>query len=342
MSHGTTPLRFHFDYISSNAYLAWVALEPMAARFGREIELVPTLFAGLLEAHGQLGPAEVQPKMRWMARNNLRKAALLGVTLLPPVFHPFNPLLALRVSSLDMPEDARRRLVTGLFRATWSEQRHLSEPAVIAAVADEAGLDGRALVEAAGDPAAKTRLRRQTDAAIAEGVFGVPTVMADGDLFWGYDDFPFLERLLDGRDLLPPETARAWVGPQRPSAMRARHRERPPFALRHVNLPAREPEVLARWYADTFRFEARGGHAYGPMGLVSFEKGEPVAAHANFHIGFEVPTRTEVAGWARRFGTPLEEEPGYVTTRVRDPEGNGIEIYWEPEGPAASPAPSTR
>lgn len=220
------PLRFHFDYLSSNAYLAWIALPALAGRFGRRIELVPVLFPKLLEAYGQLGPAEVPPKMRWMARNNLRKAKLLGITLRPPAFHPFNPLLALRVSSLDLAEDARARLVSGLFRAVWTDRRHASEPAVVAAIADEAGLDGAALVAAAGTPEAKDRLRRQTEAALADGVFGVPTVIVDGELFFGYDDFDFLERFLAGEDPLDTSEAAYWTGPQRPSAMRPEHRAR--------------------------------------------------------------------------------------------------------------------
>lgn len=220
------PLRFHFDYLSSNAYLAWVALPAIAERFGRRIELVPVLFPKLLEAYGQLGPAEVPPKMRWMARNNLRKAQLLGLTLRPPAFHPFNPLLALRISSLDLEDDARARLVSGLFRAVWTDRRHASEPAVVAAVADEAGLDGATLVAAAQTPDAKDRLRRQTEEALAAGVFGVPTVIVDGELFFGYDDFGFLERFLAGEDPLDAVQAAHWTGPQRPSAMRPEHRAR--------------------------------------------------------------------------------------------------------------------
>src|SRR5216683_183732 len=92
-------IHFYFDYISSNAYLAWNQLPRLADKYGFAINPVPVLFAGLLEAHGQLGPAEVPPKSLWMSKNNLRKAALLGVSLNPPAFHPFNPLLALRVSS---------------------------------------------------------------------------------------------------------------------------------------------------------------------------------------------------------------------------------------------------
>jgi len=221
-----TPLRFYFDYLSSNAYLAWVALPALAERFGRRIELVPVLFPKLLEAYGQLGPAEVPPKMRWMARNNLRKAKLLGLTLRPPAFHPFNPLLALRVSSSDLEDDARARLVSGLFRAVWTDRRHASDPDVVAAIANEAGLDGAALVAAAQTPEAKQRLRAQTEAALAAGVFGVPTVIVDGELFFGYDDFGFLERFLAGEDPLDTAEAAYWTGPQRPSAMRREHRAR--------------------------------------------------------------------------------------------------------------------
>jgi catechol-2,3-dioxygenase len=103
-----------------------------------------------------------------------------------------------------------------------------------------------------------------------------------------------------------------------------------------VNLPARDPEALARWYAATFGLEARGAFAYGPAGLLAFERGEPLRAHANFHVGFEVPSRGEVDAWARRFGSAVDEEPGYAATRVSDPEGNAIEIYWEPGGPGST------
>jgi len=218
------PLRFFFDYLSSNAYLAWTQLPKLASQFGVEIEPVPVLFAGLLEAHGQLGPAEVIPKAIWMAKNNLRKAARLGVPLNPPRHHPWNPLLSLRISSSPIPEPQRRALIDALFQAVWVRGLHVSEPAVVGAVATEIGLDGPRLVEAAQQPEAKTRLRAQTDAAIAEGVFGVPTMLVEGELFWGYDDWPYLELFLAGRDPLDPNESRKWFESVRPSAVRPRMR----------------------------------------------------------------------------------------------------------------------
>jgi 2-hydroxychromene-2-carboxylate isomerase len=216
---------FLFDYISSNAYLAWVKLLRMEGELGFTTRPVPVLFAGLLEAHGQLGPAEIRPKAMWMAANNLRKAALLGVPLRPPAFHPFNPLLALRVSGLPMAEDRRRALVGALLEAFWARELHVMDPEVVARVASEQGLDGPRLVAEAGQPEAKARLRAETDSAIARGVFGVPTMLVEGQLFWGFDDLPYLEMLLAGRDPLVRSDLAHWSRPPRPAAVRRRFRE---------------------------------------------------------------------------------------------------------------------
>ncbi len=214
------PVQFYFDYISSNAYLAWLELPRLAARHGRSIETVPTLFAGLLGAHGQLGPAEIPAKAGWMFRNNLRKAALLGVPLNAPLHHPFNPLLALRVSSVPEAEEERSRAIGALFRAVWVERLHVSEAAVVERVLDAAGLRGAELVARAQSAEAKQRLRADTEAAIARGVFGVPTMIVGDELFWGYDDFAFLDLHLAGKDPLTPDAVSRWTGRSSPSAMR--------------------------------------------------------------------------------------------------------------------------
>jgi 2-hydroxychromene-2-carboxylate isomerase len=217
-------LRFYFDYLSTNAYVAWTQLPTLVSRFGIEVEPIPVLFAGLLEAHGQLGPAEVPPKSAWMAKNNLRKAARLGIELNPPRHHPWNPLLSLRISSSPLPGPQRQALIDALFRAAWVEGRHVSEPAVVESIATKIGLDGPGLVEAAQQPEAKARLRAQTEAALAAGVFGVPSMLVEDQLFWGYDDWPFLELYLAGKDPLDPREAQRWFASVRPSAVRRRVR----------------------------------------------------------------------------------------------------------------------
>jgi 2-hydroxychromene-2-carboxylate isomerase len=218
---GAAPIRFYFDYISNNAYLAWIELQKLAPKYGRAIETVPTLFAGLLGAHGQLGPAEIPAKAAWMGRNTARKAALLGIPMNAPVHHPFNPLLALRVSALPASEDERARAISALMRAVWVDRQHVSEPAVVARVLDAAGLAGAQLVEEARGDAAKARLRADTETAIARGVFGVPTMIVGDELFWGYDDFGMLELHLAGRDPLATLGVPRWAGQTTPSAMRS-------------------------------------------------------------------------------------------------------------------------
>jgi 2-hydroxychromene-2-carboxylate isomerase len=217
-------LRFVFDYESPNAYVAWTQLPALAERHGCAIELVPVLYAGLLDAHGHVGPGEIPAKGLWMSKNLARKSALLGVQLAPPAFMPFNPLLALRVSILPLEPEARRSLIDALFRAVWARSLHVSEPAVVTQVADEIGLPGAELVAQAHAPEVKAQLRRQTEAAAARGVFGVPTIEVGDELFWGYDDFPYLEMFLAGKDPVDPAAWQEFHRLPTPSSVRKQFR----------------------------------------------------------------------------------------------------------------------
>ncbi len=217
-------IRFSFDYESPNAYLAWTQLPKLAERYGFTVEPLPILYAALLDANGQLGPGEQPTKGRWMSRNMLRKAVLLGVPLHQPAFLPFNPLLALRVSILPLEDGIRRRLITALFEAVWVRELHVHDATVVEAVADEIDLPGHAIVAQAQTPETKSRLRAQTDEAIAKGVFGVPSMMVGDELFWGYDDFPYLELLLAGKDPIAGVDWQRWNRPVEAASMRRRFR----------------------------------------------------------------------------------------------------------------------
>jgi 2-hydroxychromene-2-carboxylate isomerase len=207
------PIRFVFDVISPYAYVGWKALPAVAARHRRAIEPVPVLFAGLLNAHGQKGPAEIPSKRVYVFKDAYRKARKLGLAgvVLPPT-HPFNPLLALRVASLPMDEGERSRLIDALFEGVWGGAGGAETPAQVAAAASRAGLDGAALIAQAAEPAAKERVRAATDAAIAAGVFGVPTFLVEGELFWGVDALPLLDDWLAGIDPVPADAAQRWGG----------------------------------------------------------------------------------------------------------------------------------
>jgi 2-hydroxychromene-2-carboxylate isomerase len=216
-------IRFYFDYESPNAYLAWTQLPKLAGRYGYDVEPVPILYAALLDAHGQLGPAEQPAKGRWMTKNMLRKAALIGVPLNPPAFLPFNPLLALRMT-IAVETERRGALIDAFFEAVWVRGRHVSDVAVAETVANEIGLAGSALAVQAQTAEIKSQLRTRTDEAIAKGVFGVPSMIVGDELFWGYDDFPYLDLFLAGKDPVDAAVWEPWTRPVRASSVRRRFR----------------------------------------------------------------------------------------------------------------------
>jgi len=205
----STPLLFHFDFISPYAFLAWTQIRGIARRSGRTVEPVPVLFAALLDAHGQKGPAEIPAKRRYLFKDVARKAHRLGVpSVAPPPAHPFNPLVALRVAALPNDPDVRDGIIDALFAAVWTKRTAIDSAEAVAAVLSSAGFDGPGLVAAAGTPEAKARLRAATDAAIQRGIFGVPSVTDGDELFWGTDSLEALESHLRGE--LPAFSDTEW------------------------------------------------------------------------------------------------------------------------------------
>ena len=193
---------FYFDYLSPYAYFAALRLPELCARHGAELVYRPVLFAGLLNHWGQLGPAEIPAKALYTFRDAARWAALEGWPFRAPRFHPFVPLTALRLSLRSVAADEQARVVEALFRHGWGDGGDLGDAEALGAALDRAGLDAAPLLERARTEAAKAALRTETDAAIARGVFGIPTMVTSGELLWGYDRLPHLELILDGRDPL--------------------------------------------------------------------------------------------------------------------------------------------
>src|SRR5262249_28275528 len=146
-----------------------------------EVRFVPVLLAGMLSHFGQKGPAEIPPKRRFTYRFVLWRARSRGIPLRFPPAHPFNPLAALRL--IIAAGSDRRAPVAAVLR----DGRDLTDPAVIAGLARELGVVDAA--RAVSDPAVKQQLRANTDWAIAQGVFGVPTLVVGSELFWGHDAF---------------------------------------------------------------------------------------------------------------------------------------------------------
>lgn len=197
-------LSFAFDFISPYAFLAWRQLPALCARHGVTLQPVPTLLAAVLTHFGQKGPAEIPAKRLHTFRHVFRLGHRLGTPLTLPAAHPFNPLLPLRLASLPALEaDTRAAVIDALFTAAWQRGAPIYDaPGVLAALA--AFPEAADWVAQAQSPAAKAALTSQTEAMIAAGVFGVPAMIWEGEVFWGVDSLPDLEAALRGEDPLPP------------------------------------------------------------------------------------------------------------------------------------------
>jgi 2-hydroxychromene-2-carboxylate isomerase len=206
----THAIELYFDFISPYAYLAWTQIHRLADKHGVVVAPRPILFAALLDANKTKGPAEIPAKRVWVFKDTFRRAAYAGVPFAPPPAHPFNPLLALRVASVDQTEEQRRLAIDTLFRAVWGGGPGVTEEATVRELLTTAGLDGDALVEAAHSAEIKARVRARTEEALSRGVFGVPTMIVDDELFWGLDSFDHLERFLEGRDVLRSDELSRW------------------------------------------------------------------------------------------------------------------------------------
>ena len=169
---------WYFDFVSPFSYLQCEKLQSHA----HEVRPHPVLFAAILDANGQKGPAEIAAKRRFTYRFTLWRAKSLGIPLRFPHAHPFNPLPLLRLA---IACDSRLDAITAIFRFVWRDGRLPDLPIEWAELAERVGMPDAALrIETR---AVKDELRRETDAAIARGVFGVPTLAFGNELFWGVD-----------------------------------------------------------------------------------------------------------------------------------------------------------
>ena len=205
-------LSFWFDPVSPFAYLAFERLPQVLEGLSYSVRYRPVLFAGLLKHWGQKGLAEIEPKRAWTFRHVAWLAHRQGTLLQTPASHPFNPLPLLRLALACAPAGGlpNRRVVEALFRHVWQGG---------GAPVDDAGrlaalTAALAPVRDPADAEVKAELRALTDAAIAAGVFGVPTVEVDGRQFWGLDALPMLAAYLQGDPWFDgPQWAAAGVAP---------------------------------------------------------------------------------------------------------------------------------
>jgi 2-hydroxychromene-2-carboxylate isomerase len=194
-----TPIEFWFDFSSPYSYLASEKIDELAARHGRKVEYKPTLLGVIFRTTGGVPLTElVPPKASYFAHDFERSARFAGVPFRQPSRFPIPTVGAARAFLwLQARDEATAvRFLHAAFRAYFSQDRNLAEPEVLAALGAEVDVDPVALARGMQEPAVKDKLKALVDESIARGVFGAPTLFVDGEMFWGHDRLPQVERWL--------------------------------------------------------------------------------------------------------------------------------------------------
>jgi 2-hydroxychromene-2-carboxylate isomerase len=182
-------LSFWFELASTYSYLTAVRIESEAARRGVVVEYRPFLLGPIFKDQGwSTSPFNIyEAKGRYMWRDIERTAERLGLPWRRPSVFPRNGLHGARLAVVAAEAGFAGRLVPELYRASFERDEDISSPQVLADILRDLGQDPEARLAEAGADRVKRALREHTDQARALGIFGSPSFVARGELYWGND-----------------------------------------------------------------------------------------------------------------------------------------------------------
>ncbi|MBX2825380.1 MAG: 2-hydroxychromene-2-carboxylate isomerase [Gammaproteobacteria bacterium] len=193
-------LDYYLSLQSPWTYLGHDRVLALAAAHDVEVELYPVDFGVIFPATGGLPLPKRAPERRAYRMAELERwSEYLNLSLnLKPRHFPVDEKLATRVVvSARRESTADAIALTGrILSAVWSEERDIADPETLREIIESLNLDADELLEKAGEKSAAERIVKDTDRAIARGVFGAPTYIVDSNLFWGQDRLDFVERQL--------------------------------------------------------------------------------------------------------------------------------------------------
>jgi len=191
---------YYFTPVSPWTYLGHARFVEIAHRHRAAVAVKPIDLGRVFPVSGGLALKDRAPQRRSYRLVELaRWSKYLGIALnLHPAHFPVRAELASRwiLAAVEQGTDAALDLALAFGRAVWAEERNIAERDTLAAIATAHGLDVAALDERANAPDIATRYAMLTQEAIDRGIFGAPTYVAGGEMFWGQDRLDFLDREL--------------------------------------------------------------------------------------------------------------------------------------------------
>jgi 2-hydroxychromene-2-carboxylate isomerase len=190
-------LDFWYDFHSPFAYLAATRVEHIAQRHAVGLNWRPLYLSRLIETIGGRRSLEENAAfVAWYKQDLQDQAAFHGVSVRYHPGFPLRPARALRAAIRAGELGAAAPFSLAVFRAYWTDNRDISDLAVLGELAAVAGLNAKDIELAATQEIYRERLEQNNAAAIAAGVFGVPTIIWRGKIFFGNDRLEMLERSL--------------------------------------------------------------------------------------------------------------------------------------------------
>lgn len=194
-------LEFIFDFASPNAYLAMQVLPPILERTGATLKLTPALLGGIFKATNNVAPfvrfAETPARMAYEMLELKRFVEVHRLNSFRMNSHfPVNSLIVMRGAMVAERDNLLVHYVEVVQRGFWEEGLNMGDADVIAAHLSANGFDGPALIAASQDQAIKDALSANTAAAVARGVFGIPSFFVGDELFFGKERLGQVEAAL--------------------------------------------------------------------------------------------------------------------------------------------------
>ena len=189
-------VEFFYDYASPYSYLADCRLPQIAAYHRATIVYRPAILGVLVVESGNQPPPTVPAKMKYLNADTRRWADRLNVSFVPNPSFPVRSITLMRAALVAQDNGVFPAFHTAMWRAMWTEQANLADPAVIGDTLTRAGLDAQTIMRGTADDAVKARLKANCDAALARGAFGMPTFFVGDEMFFGNDRLDFVEAAL--------------------------------------------------------------------------------------------------------------------------------------------------
>lgn len=193
-----TTIDYYFTPVSPWSYLGHERFVRIARAAGAAVEVLPVDYGAIFPVSGGLPLAKRAPQRQAYRLVELRRfSEHLGLPLNPqPKFFPVDagPSARLIVAvTLHDGTDAALALTGALMKAVWAQERNVADEPTLTQILAECGLPPERLAQSR-EAAVDERYQANTQRAIAAGVFGAPSYVVDGEIFWGQDRLDFLER----------------------------------------------------------------------------------------------------------------------------------------------------